>query len=85
VERRALGDSGIHDQHLDRAVDRPRFLERVGDLARLGDVARHGIAAEALCGLLQRLHPPPEQGDFRAGRVKVRCSRGADAGATAGD
>ncbi len=85
VERRALGDPGVDDQQVDRAVDRAGFVEGLGDLVRLGDVAGDGVTAELLGGLLERLHPPAEQRQLGAGGMEMRGGRGADPGPAAGD
>src|SRR4029079_11049189 len=37
------------------------------------------------CDLLDRLQPPSSNGDLRTRGVEMRCSRGADAGSTAGN
>ena len=48
AERRALGDPGIDDQHLDRAVGCARLIEGAGDVVAVGDVALDGMAGHDL-------------------------------------
>ena len=45
-ERCAVGDPGVDDQHLDRAVGRARFVERTRDLLSVGDIGLHRGAVD---------------------------------------
>ena len=86
MERRALGDPGVDDQHVDRAVGGARFVEGAVDAGAVGDVAldrRADTILPAISSSGSRRRPSSEILAPAAWRWVGR--RGADAGAAAGD
>ena len=85
VERRALGDSGVHDQQVDRTIGGAGFVERRDDAPRVGHVALDHASTVLVGHGLERLDSSPQQRQFRAGDVQVSGGGGADSRTSASD
>ena len=71
MERRALGDAGIDDQHLDRTVRRAGFVERAVQLFPVGDVGLDRGPADDLADEVERLRAAAEHRHLRAAGIEV--------------